>query len=87
MLDAERTGASTEPQWNRVLAFLRQALFVHSDDERFVREWLDAKVRQLAPAAELWVIPAGSAHATDLLAADSTLAARLTDWLRRRLAS
>ena len=60
-------------------------LFVRSDDERFVREWLDAKVRDLAPIAEVWVVPAGSAHATDLLAADSTLASRLTDWLGEKL--
>jgi hypothetical protein len=50
-----------------------------------VREWLDAKVRDLASTAEVWVVPAGSAHATDLLAADSTLALRLTDWLAKKL--
>ena len=61
-------------------------LFVRSDAERFVGDWLDAKIRALAPAAELWVVQAGSAHATDLLAADSTLPARLTEWLRARLA-
>ena len=61
-------------------------LFVRSDNERFVREWLDAKVHALAPAAELWVVAAGSAHATDLLAADATLAERLSDWLAGRLA-
>ena len=60
-------------------------LFVRSDNERFVREWLDAKARELAPSAELWVLPAGSAHATDLLVADSTLGARLTAWLTGRL--
>jgi dienelactone hydrolase len=60
-------------------------LFVRSDNERFVREWLDAKVRELAPGAELWVVPAGSAHATDLLAADATFAPRLTAWLAARL--
>ena len=61
-------------------------LFIRSDDERFVREGLDAKVRGLAPAADLWVVPAGSAHATDLLAADSGLAGRLSEWLAGRLA-
>jgi hypothetical protein len=60
-------------------------LFIRSDDERFVREGLDAKVRRLVPAAELWVRPAGSAHATDLLAADPELVARLAAWLVRRL--
>ena len=48
-------------------------------------DWLDAKVRALAPEAELWVVPAGSAHATDLLAADPAFAGRLAEWLARRL--
>jgi dienelactone hydrolase len=61
-------------------------LFIRSDEERFVGAGLDAKVRALAPEAELWVVPAGSAHATDLLAADPGLAGRLSDWLVRRLA-
>ena len=60
-------------------------LFVRADDERLVREWLDAKVRELVPRAELWVVPAGSAHATDLLAADAGLAGRLAVWLAARL--
>ncbi|HYC33851.1 MAG TPA: MBL fold metallo-hydrolase, partial [Gemmatimonadales bacterium] len=60
-------------------------LFVRSDDERFVREGLDAKVRALTPSAELWVVRAGSAHATDLLAADSAMSGRLAAWLAARL--
>jgi dienelactone hydrolase len=73
--DSFRAAAASRAAW----------LFVRSDDERFVREWLDAKVRDLASTAEVWVVPAGSAHATDLLAADSTLALRLTDWLAKKL--
>jgi hypothetical protein len=60
-------------------------LFVRSDAERFVGDWLDAAIREHAPAAELWVLPGGSAHATDLLLADPEFPARLTEWLRRRL--
>ena len=60
-------------------------LFIRSDDERFVREGLDAKIRELAPGSALWVIRAGSAHATDLLAADPDLSARLTGWLVEQL--
>ena len=61
-------------------------LFVRSDRERFVGSWLDEKIRELAPSAELWVVPAGAAHATDLLVADSALAGRLTEWRARHLA-
>jgi dienelactone hydrolase len=60
-------------------------LFARSNDERFVRDWLDAKARELTPSAELWVVEAGSAHATDLLAADSSFAGRLAGWLAGRL--
>ena len=73
--DSFRAAAASRAAW----------LFVRADDERFVREWLDAKVRALVPAAELWVLPAGSAHATDLLAADAGLADRLSAWLAGRL--
>lgn len=73
--DSFRAAAASRAAW----------LFVRADDERFVREWLDAKVRALVPAAELWVLPAGSAHATDLLATDAGLAARLSAWLAGRL--
>lgn len=62
-------------------------LFVRSDDERFVGDWLDRAIKELAPSAELWVVPAGSAHATDLLLADAEMPARLTEWLRRHLGS
>ena len=73
--DSFRSAAGSGAAW----------LFVRSDAERFVGDWLDARIRDLAPTAELWVVPAGSAHATDLLAADTTLVARLTEWLQRRL--
>jgi alpha-beta hydrolase superfamily lysophospholipase len=62
-------------------------LFVRADAERFVGDWLDGKIRELAPGAELWVLPSGAAHATDLLLADTTLAARLSKWLQERLGS
>lgn len=68
-------GGRTPPSW----------LFVRSDAERFVGGWLDDKVRELAPAAELWVISAGPAHATDLLVADPAFPVRLTGWLAARL--
>jgi hypothetical protein len=42
-------------------------------------------VCELALAADLWVLHAGSAH-TDLLAADPDLTGRLTAWLVQRLA-
>jgi dienelactone hydrolase len=74
--DSFRAAAASRAAW----------LFVRSDDERYVGEWLDEQARELAPAAELWVLHAGSAHATDLLAADPDLTGRLTDWLVRRLA-
>ena len=75
--DSFRAAAASGAAW----------LFVRSDRERFVNERLDAKVKKLVPGAELWVVRAGSAHATDLLAADPDLAVRLTTWLARRLRS
>jgi dienelactone hydrolase len=74
--DSFRAAAASRAAW----------LFVRSDDERFVGERLDTQVHELAPAADLWVLQAGSAHATDLLAADPDLNGRLTDWLVQRLA-
>lgn len=62
-------------------------LFIRSDREHFVDSRLDRKIKLLAPRADLWVLSAGSAHATDLLAADPSLAERLTEWLRQRLGS
>jgi dienelactone hydrolase len=73
--DSFRAAAASRAAW----------LFIRSDDERFVREGLDAKVRALVPGAELWVVRAGSAHATDLLAADRDLTDRLSAWLVQRL--
>jgi dienelactone hydrolase len=75
--DSFRAAASSGAAW----------LFVRSDTERFVGDWLDAAIREHAPTAELWVVPAGSAHATDLLLADAEFPARLVEWLRRRLRS
>lgn len=60
-------------------------LFVRSDDERFVREWLDDKARAASPAAEVWVIAAGKAHATDVLAADPPTVTRLAEWIAAAL--
>jgi dienelactone hydrolase len=75
--EAFRAAAASGASW----------LFVRSDSERFVGDWLDAKVRAFVPGAELWVVPAGSAHATDLLAADPAFPGRLTAWLARQLSA
>jgi hypothetical protein len=56
-------------------------LFVRSDDERFVKAWLDERVQAAAPDAEVWVVPAGRSHATDILRDHPPLVDRLADWL------
>jgi alpha-beta hydrolase superfamily lysophospholipase len=60
-------------------------LFVRGDQENFVKEWLDQRIRAHSRTSEVWVLPTGSAHASDLLLAGAALSARLADWLRERL--
>lgn len=60
-------------------------LFVRSDDEGFVKSWLDDRVRAASRTAELRVVPAGSAHASDLLLAHAPLARELAAWLEQAL--
>lgn len=60
-------------------------LFVRSDDERFVRAWLDERARAASPAAEVWVIAAGKAHASDILGAAPETVPRLAEWIAAAL--
>ena len=58
---------------------------IRSNDERFVKEWLDQGVRARSRTAEVTVVDAGSAHATDILAMRPELAPRIAEWLAARL--
>jgi hypothetical protein len=60
-------------------------LFVRGDQENFVKEWLDQRIRTHSRTSQVWVLATGSAHASDLLLADSALAGRVADWLQERL--
>ncbi len=61
-------------------------LFLRSTDERFVKEWLDDRVKAGGAAAEVRVVP-GSVHATDILWAHPEVAEQVAEWLAARLRS
>jgi dienelactone hydrolase len=78
-------GSFSDPSFADVGASGARWLFVRSDDERFVKAWLDEKARAASPQAEVWVIPAGKAHATDILREHPETVGRLADWLAAAL--
>ncbi len=60
-------------------------LFVRSNDERFVRSWLDDKVRAAGGSSTVMRINAGSAHATDILTLEPSAIDRVATWISRAL--
>jgi dienelactone hydrolase len=61
-------------------------LFVRSDSERFVREWLDTLVTTHAPRATMRVVAAGAAHGTDILDRSPATVRHVAEWIAAALA-